>query len=136
MGARSHLVLLKLQVPPLKKSAVMISLVPEDVGKTAFKMEKVAVQDGTCLWERPIYVTVKLTRDSKTGKIHEKIYHFVVSSVCCSIISASLFISPFLSEPFFIGLPNSCGCCRDRQNQISSVKLQLILQILQQKLNH
>ncbi|XP_044506322.1 myosin heavy chain, fast skeletal muscle-like [Mangifera indica] len=98
------------QVPPLKKSAVMISLVPEDVGKTAFKMEKVAVQDGTCLWERPIYVTVKLTRDSKTGKIHEKIYHFVVSSGSSKsdfLGEASIDLADFAAEtePLTVSLP-------------------------------
>lgn len=72
---------LDLQVPRLKKSAVMISLVPEDVGKTTFKLEKVPVKDGTCTWENPIYVSVKLIKDPKAGKINEKIYHFAVSTV-------------------------------------------------------
>lgn len=69
------------QVPQLKKPALIISLVPEDVGKPTFKLEKAAVQDGTCLWENPIYVTVKLFKEPKSGKLHEKIYHFIVSSV-------------------------------------------------------
>lgn len=68
------------QVPKLKKSAVMISLVPDDVGKPTFKLEKVPVENGTCLWENPIYVTVKLIREPKTGYIKEKIYHFIVST--------------------------------------------------------
>lgn len=69
------------QVPHLKKPALTISLLPEDVGKPTFKLEKAAVQDGTCSWEKPIYVTVKLIRQAKTGKLNEKIYHFIVSSV-------------------------------------------------------
>nr|AFN53684.1 putative ATP-binding protein [Linum usitatissimum] len=67
-------------VPQLKKPALTVSLVPEEVGKPTFKLQKTAVQEGTCLWENPVYVTVKLAREPKTGKIHEKIYHFIVSS--------------------------------------------------------
>ncbi|XP_044468818.1 cingulin-like [Mangifera indica] len=98
------------QVPRLKKSAVMISLVPEDVGKTAFKLEKVAVKDGTCLWESPIYVTVKLIRDSKTGKIREKIYHFVVSTGSSKsgfLGEASIDFADFAAEtePLTVSLP-------------------------------
>lgn len=78
----SYLVFLSnFQVPKLKKSAVMISLVPEDAAKPRVKLEKVAVQDGTCTWENPVYEPVKLTMDSKTGKINEKLYHFIVSTV-------------------------------------------------------
>ncbi|XP_038684317.1 myosin-8 isoform X2 [Tripterygium wilfordii] len=69
------------QVPRLKKPALTISLVPEDVGKTTFKLEKAAVEDGTCSWENSIFVNVKLIREQKTGIVHEKIYHFLVSSV-------------------------------------------------------
>ncbi|WCJ36640.1 Myosin heavy chain-related protein [Euphorbia peplus] len=68
------------QVPQLKKPALVISLVPEDVGKTTFKLEKAAVKEGICLWENPIFVTVKLIKHQKTGKLNEKIYHFIVSS--------------------------------------------------------
>ncbi|KAJ0043861.1 hypothetical protein Pint_17439 [Pistacia integerrima] len=98
------------QVPRLKKSAVMISLVPDDVGKTAFKLEKVAVQDGTCLWENPIYVTVKLIKDSKTGKIYEKIYHFVVSTGSSKsgfLGEASIDFADFAAEtePLTVSLP-------------------------------
>ena len=81
-GTRSYLVLyLHFQVPKLKKSALMISLVPDDVGKPTVRLEKAAIQDGTCSWENPIYETVKLIRDSKTGKLNEKIYHFIVATV-------------------------------------------------------
>ncbi|XWS50528.1 hypothetical protein CRYUN_Cryun12cG0094500 [Craigia yunnanensis] len=68
------------QVPRLKKSAVTIALVPENVGKPTMRLEKVAVQDGSCLWENPVYETMKLIREPKTGKLSAKIYHFVVSN--------------------------------------------------------
>ncbi|KAK7380301.1 hypothetical protein VNO78_32809 [Psophocarpus tetragonolobus] len=68
------------QVPKMKKPTLMVALVPDDVGKPTAKLEKVAVQDGTCLWENPIFESVKLVRDTKSGKLKEKIYHFVVST--------------------------------------------------------
>lgn len=65
----------------MKKSVLMVALVPDNVGKPTVKLEKVAVQDGTCLWENPIFESVKLVKDTKSGKLQEKIYHFVVSTV-------------------------------------------------------
>jgi hypothetical protein len=65
----------------MKKSALMVSLVPDDVGKPTVKLEKNAVLDGTCLWENPIFESVKLVRDLKSGILHEKIYHFIVATV-------------------------------------------------------
>ncbi|XP_076933539.1 uncharacterized protein LOC143599478 [Bidens hawaiensis] len=58
---------------------LIISVVPADVGKPASRLEKAKVQNGSCYWEKPLYETVKLTQDPKTGKFHEKIYHFVVT---------------------------------------------------------
>ncbi|KAM2281657.1 hypothetical protein ACFX1S_042225 [Malus domestica] len=68
------------QVPKLKKPALMLSLVPDDVGKATVKLGKAAVQDGTCIWENPVFESVKLIEDVKTGKLKEKIYHFIVSN--------------------------------------------------------
>ncbi|KAK4837231.1 hypothetical protein QYF36_003823 [Acer negundo] len=98
------------QVPRLKKSAVMISLVPEDAGKPTVKLEKVAVQDGTCTWENPLYEIVKLIRETKTGKIKEKIYHFIVStgpSKSGSLGEASIDFADFAAEtePLTVTLP-------------------------------
>ncbi|PON66409.1 EEIG1/EHBP1 N-terminal domain containing protein [Trema orientale] len=98
------------QVPKLKKSAVMISLVPEDAKKPSVKLEKVAVQDGTCTWENPVYEPVKLTMDSKTGKINEKLYHFIVSTGTSKsgyLGEASIDFSDFAAEtePLTVSLP-------------------------------
>ncbi|XP_009349344.2 sarcolemmal membrane-associated protein [Pyrus x bretschneideri] len=68
------------QVPKLKKPALMLSLVPDDVGKATVKLGKAAVQDGTCIWENPVFESVKLVEEVKTGKLKEKIYHFIVSN--------------------------------------------------------
>ncbi|CAI0546885.1 unnamed protein product [Linum tenue] len=98
------------QVPQLKKPALTVSLVPEDVGKPTFKLQKTAVQDGNCLWENPIYVTVKLVREPKTGKLHEKIYHFIVSSGSAKkdyLGESSIDFADFAdeNEPMTVSLP-------------------------------
>ncbi|KAJ4954033.1 hypothetical protein NE237_030865 [Protea cynaroides] len=66
------------QVPQLGWESLMVSLEPVDIGKPTVRLEKVAVKDGTCRWENPIYVTIKFVQDLKSGKLKEKIYHFFV----------------------------------------------------------
>lgn len=56
-----------------------LSVVPGDVGKATARLDKVTVRDGSCKWETPVYETVKFVRDTKSGKINEKIYYFLVS---------------------------------------------------------
>lgn len=109
MDRRSDLVFFNalFQVPKVKKSAVRIALVPDDVGKPTFKLEKVAVEDGTCLWETPVYVTVKLIKDSKTGNIKEKIYHFIVSTVSSVIPSSVCLVFFSFSEWSLVGISDS-----------------------------
>ncbi|XP_022737986.1 nuclear anchorage protein 1-like [Durio zibethinus] len=68
------------QVTQLNVQALMISIIPGDEGKSTTKLEKATVQDGNCRWENPVYETVKFVRDPKTGKINERIYHFILSS--------------------------------------------------------
>uniref|UniRef100_A0A2P2LCP3 Uncharacterized protein MANES_06G147000 n=2 Tax=Rhizophora mucronata TaxID=61149 RepID=A0A2P2LCP3_RHIMU len=98
------------QVPQLKKPALVISLMPEDVGKPTFKLEKAAVKDGICSWENPIYVTVKLVKEPKAGKLNEKIYHFIVSSGSSKsgyLGEASIDFADFAEEtqPLTLSLP-------------------------------
>ncbi|XP_020586801.1 centromere-associated protein E-like isoform X2 [Phalaenopsis equestris] len=59
---------------------LMVSLFPMDAGKPTARSEKVAVVNGSCNWAIPIYETVRLIQDSKTGKINEKNYNFVLSA--------------------------------------------------------
>ncbi|KAJ8771516.1 hypothetical protein K2173_026693 [Erythroxylum novogranatense] len=98
------------QVPRLKKPALFVSLMPDDVGKPTFKLEKTAVQEGTCTWEKPVYVNVKLVKEMKTGKLHEKIYHFIVSSGSSKsgyLGEASIDFADFAeeAEPMTVSLP-------------------------------
>ncbi|KAF7810260.1 intracellular protein transport protein USO1-like [Senna tora] len=60
--------------------ALMLSIIPEDVGKPTTRLEKATVLDGLCRWENPVYETVKFSMEPKTGKIHDRIYNFVVST--------------------------------------------------------
>lgn len=74
-----------LQVPGKGWEAVTVTLVPVDVGKPSLRSEKIAVVNGECQWLNPIYETVKLTQDQKTGKISDKIYQFIVSATVCDM---------------------------------------------------
>lgn len=60
----------------------MVSVIPGDVGKPTVKLDKAVVRDGSCRWESPVYETVKFDQEPKTGKIKERVYNFVVSTVC------------------------------------------------------
>ncbi|KAL8543723.1 hypothetical protein ACS0TY_004329 [Phlomoides rotata] len=68
------------KVPHFGGDALMISLVPADVGKPTVKSDKASVRDGSCIWDNPVYESVKFNRDPKSGKIHEKIYYFVIGT--------------------------------------------------------
>ncbi|KAF3448541.1 hypothetical protein FNV43_RR09254 [Rhamnella rubrinervis] len=68
------------QVPQLGVDALTVSVIPGDVGKPTLKLDKATVRDGTCRWENPVYETVKFFREPRTGKISERIYHFIVST--------------------------------------------------------
>lgn len=59
----------------------MISVVPADVGKPTVKSDKASVRDGSCIWDNPVFESVKFNRDPKSGKIQERIYYFVVGTV-------------------------------------------------------
>ncbi|KAL3362264.1 hypothetical protein AABB24_014911 [Solanum stoloniferum] len=68
------------QVSQVKGDALMVSVVPADVGKPTVRSEKAMVRDGSCYWENGVLETVKFVREPKTGKIHERIYNFVVGT--------------------------------------------------------
>ncbi|KAL2920642.1 Laminin subunit alpha-2 [Bienertia sinuspersici] len=65
---------------PCSKSKLMLSVVPVDVGQPTVRLGKAAVQDGICTWENPVYEKVKLTIETKTGKVQDKIYQFIIST--------------------------------------------------------
>nr|KYP65606.1 Laminin subunit alpha-2 [Cajanus cajan] len=60
--------------------ALVLSIVPGDIGKVTTRLEKAAVRDGVCRWENPVYETIKFVQEPKTGKFSERVYHFVVST--------------------------------------------------------
>uniref|UniRef100_A0A7N0VHL7 C2 NT-type domain-containing protein n=1 Tax=Kalanchoe fedtschenkoi TaxID=63787 RepID=A0A7N0VHL7_KALFE len=68
------------QVPVLVGDALLVSVIPKDVGKPTTRLEKAAVKDGNCCWENPVYETVRFLRDPKSGKLNETVYYFLVST--------------------------------------------------------
>ncbi|XP_070008977.1 uncharacterized protein [Nicotiana sylvestris] len=68
------------QVSQVVGDVLMVSVVPADVGKPTVKSDKATVRDGSCYWENGVLETVKFVREPKTGKIHERIYNFVVGT--------------------------------------------------------
>ncbi|XP_027341673.1 putative leucine-rich repeat-containing protein DDB_G0290503 [Abrus precatorius] len=60
--------------------ALVLSIVPGDIGKVTTRLEKAAICGGVCRWESPVYETVKFVQEPKTGKFSERKYHFVVST--------------------------------------------------------
>ncbi|KAL6496766.1 hypothetical protein OROHE_027328 [Orobanche hederae] len=68
------------KVPQIGDDALVISIVPADAGKPTVKSDKALVRDGSCFWDNPVYESVKFNRDPKSGKIHERIYYFVVGT--------------------------------------------------------
>ncbi|GFP82215.1 hypothetical protein PHJA_000364700 [Phtheirospermum japonicum] len=68
------------QVPQLKAKSLMISLVPVGVGKPTVRLPKSPIIEGTCTWESPVYETLKLVQETKTGQIREKFYYVIVST--------------------------------------------------------
>ncbi|XP_047321377.1 interaptin [Impatiens glandulifera] len=114
------------QVPKLKKKALMISLVPADIQRPTVKLEKAAIVNGSCYWETPVYETVKLTRETKTGRINEKAYHFVVSTGSSKsgfLGSACLNFADFLEEEEDKPLLVSLSLYGYNQEEISTMLL-------------
>ncbi|CDP09767.1 unnamed protein product [Coffea canephora] len=68
------------QVSQIGGDGLTISVVPADVGKPTVKLEKATFRDGSCFWDTPFIETVKFVREPKTGKIHERIYHFLIGT--------------------------------------------------------
>ncbi|KAK2989078.1 hypothetical protein RJ640_018867, partial [Escallonia rubra] len=68
------------QVSHLGGDSLMLSVIPADAGKPSVRLERTVVRDGSCYWEKPVYETVKFVREPRTGKVHERIYHFVVAT--------------------------------------------------------
>nr|VDD29203.1 unnamed protein product [Brassica oleracea] len=69
------------QASELNTEGLILSLVPGDVGKPTARSEKAVVRDGQCRWEIPVYETVKFLKDAKTGKVNQRIYHLIVSTM-------------------------------------------------------
>ncbi|OIV94899.1 hypothetical protein TanjilG_22096 [Lupinus angustifolius] len=96
--------------------AFVLSIVPSNIGKTTMRLEKTRIQDGFCKWENPIHECVKFVQDPKTGKISDKIYHFLVStglSKASSIGEVSINFADYVDAtiPSFLSLPMKNSQC-------------------------
>lgn len=67
------------QVPKAGWDTLMVVLIPTDVGRPTVRSDKAAVTEGSCRWNA-VYEMVKLSLDGKTGKVHDKIYQFLISA--------------------------------------------------------
>ncbi|KAK4400766.1 hypothetical protein Sango_1182700 [Sesamum angolense] len=79
-ASQNELTVMQVQVTQIGGDGLMISVVPADTGRPTVKSDKAAVRNGSCLWENPVYETVKFNQDPKSGKIHERIYYFVIGT--------------------------------------------------------
>ncbi|KAM7256843.1 hypothetical protein ACFE04_012584 [Oxalis oulophora] len=89
------------QVGELNVDALMIFVVPAGTEKESATLEMTNVITGTCHWKTPIYETVKFLKDPKTGKIKDKLYHFVVSTgvtKSCVLGAASIDFAEYLNS--------------------------------------
>ncbi|XP_051137221.1 uncharacterized protein LOC127255626 isoform X2 [Andrographis paniculata] len=75
------------KVPQIAENALVISVVPADYGKPTVISDKATVRDGSCIWENPVYETVKFYRDPKSGKIHERMYYFIVGTGSSKVVA-------------------------------------------------
>ncbi|XP_014521385.1 myosin-11 isoform X2 [Vigna radiata var. radiata] len=108
--------------------ALVLSIVPGDIGKPTTKLEKAAVRDGTCRWDNPVYETVKFVQESKTGKISDRIYHFLVSTglpKASSIGEVSINFADYVetTKPSSVSLPIRISNC-DAVLHVSIQRLQ------------
>ncbi|XP_061337273.1 intracellular protein transport protein USO1-like [Gastrolobium bilobum] len=108
--------------------ALMLSIVPGDIGKPTMRLEKAAVRDGICRWDNAVYETVKFIHESKTGKFSDKIYHFLVStglSKASSIGEVSINFADYVeaTKPSAVSLPFKNSHC-DAVLHISIQRLQ------------
>ncbi|XP_057449960.1 intracellular protein transport protein USO1 [Lotus japonicus] len=90
--------------------ALVLSIVPGDIGKPTRRLEKATVRDGHCRWENPVHETVRFIQDPKTGKISDKIYKFLVSTglsknSCIGEVSVNFADYVDATKPLSLSLP-------------------------------
>ncbi|KAF3796231.1 hypothetical protein EJ110_NYTH03315 [Nymphaea thermarum] len=116
------------QVPQTGWDSLLVALVPSETGKPSAKTEKVQVHNGACIWGNPVYETVKLSREPKTGKFEGKKYQFIVSNgssilgrtavdfaeYADAIEPCSASLSLGASNSTILHVSNSCGTPKGR----------------------
>jgi N-terminal C2 in EEIG1 and EHBP1 proteins len=79
------------QVPKAGWDALMVVLIPSDAGRPTVRSDKAAVSQGICRWNAAVYETVKLSLDAKSGKVHDKIYQFLISAPVSQVTYTNIF---------------------------------------------
>ncbi|CDY48951.1 BnaA04g10890D [Brassica napus] len=113
-------------VSELKGEGLTISLVPGDVGKPTGKTEKAVVLDGYCRWESPVYETVKFVQDVKTGKVNQRIYHFILSTTGST--KSGLVGETSIDFSDYVDAIKTCNVSLPLQNSISKALLHVSIQ--------
>ncbi|KAK7399227.1 hypothetical protein VNO78_10406 [Psophocarpus tetragonolobus] len=108
--------------------ALVLSIVPGDIGKVTTRLEKAAVRGGDCRWENPVYETIKFLQEPKTGKFSERVYYFLVStglSKASSFGEVSVDFADFAeaTKPSTVSLPIKNSQC-DAVLHVSIQRLQ------------
>ncbi|CAJ2650632.1 unnamed protein product [Trifolium pratense] len=108
--------------------ALVLSIVPGDIGRPTKRLEKATVRDGNCRWENPVYETIKYFQDPKTGKIGDKIYNFLLStglSKASAVGEVSINFADYVdsTKPSSISLPVRNSHC-DAVLHVSIQRLQ------------
>ncbi|KAJ6849932.1 paramyosin-like isoform X1 [Iris pallida] len=100
------------QVHGSGREPLVVTLVPLELGKPTLRSEKAAAAaDGECQWQSPVYETVRLMQDPKTGKISDKPYQFQVSttgSAKCRVLGeATINLAEYFEafKPSSVSLP-------------------------------
>ncbi|ESW32037.1 hypothetical protein PHAVU_002G287700 [Phaseolus vulgaris] len=96
--------------------SLVLSIVPGDIGKVTTRLEKAAIHGGVCRWENPVFETIKLFQEPKTGKFSERVYYFVVStglSKASSFGEVSVDFSEYAeaTKPSTVSLPIKNSLC-------------------------
>ncbi|XP_074264821.1 uncharacterized protein LOC141587270 [Silene latifolia] len=120
------------QVAEYGESGLVISVVPAENGKPTAKLEKCVIKENNCVWENPVYETVKFILDPKSGKILDRIYYFLIST---GSGKGSLVGEFCVNIAEYIGATKACSLSFPFKNSVSDTQLHVLIQRMQENGN-
>ncbi|KAH9619923.1 hypothetical protein KSS87_006693 [Heliosperma pusillum] len=120
------------QVAEYGGSGLVISVVPAENGKPTSKLEKCVIRENNCVWENPVYETVKFILDPKSGKILDRIYYFLIST---GSGKGSLVGEFCVNIAEYIGATKACSLSFPFKNSASETQLHVLIQRIQENGN-